>query len=331
LAGEEVRSTDLTRWFNTFGNRIQIINLYGPTETTLAKFYYNILPFDTNRARIPIGKPITSTRAVLLNNEMEVCEEGTIGEIYIRTPYRSLGYYNNKLLNEMKFIQNPFSNTVGDLIYKTGDLGRLLPDGNLEFMGRKDRQVKIRGQRVELEEIENVIMQAETVQDAVVVAKTTSSGEIIIGAYVRPITPSSVEDDEDLNKLEDYRAHLTNQLPEYMIPTYVMELSSIPLSGNGKVDYASLPDLKRAQFEAPIGEIEQEIANIWIELLNLERVGRYDDFVELGGSSITMINLIANIYDVFEVDLSLDVIFENAQLYYIAERVKLLQQENISN
>jgi amino acid adenylation domain-containing protein len=157
LAGEKIIPSQLTYWYETFSNRIQLYNLYGPTETTMAKLFYPIQPQDAWRSSIPIGKPIKATRVLIMNNK-KICDVGEIGEIYIRTPYMTYGYFNNEHLQNERFIQNPFKKEK-DIIFKTGDLGRLLSDGNIDFVGRVDRQIKIRGQRVELSEIENDFLQ----------------------------------------------------------------------------------------------------------------------------------------------------------------------------
>ncbi len=164
LAGEKVRPWSLKYWYDIFGERIQLINLYGPTETTLAKLFYYIQKEDCKKKEIPIGKPIEGCKVILVDGEGNISDKG---EIYIRTPYRTKGYYKNDSLNQSRFIQNPFSKQE-DIIYKTGDYGRLLPDGNIVFTGRKDKQIKIRGNRVEVDEIERKIESYPAIKDCVV-------------------------------------------------------------------------------------------------------------------------------------------------------------------
>lgn len=165
LAGEKVLPEYVEEWFSVFGERISLINLYGPTETTLAKLYHIITPEDVKAGIIPIGKAITGAKAILLNKELKPSIQG---EIYIRTPYRTLGYYKDEELNRKKFIQNPFSEKEDDLIYATGDMGKLLDNGEIVFLRRQDNQVKIRGFRVELSEIENQLLKMEQVNNCVV-------------------------------------------------------------------------------------------------------------------------------------------------------------------
>lgn len=168
MAGEKINPVDLKRWYGKFGDRIQLVNLYGPTETTMIKMAYFIRSSDVDRKNIPVGKAISGTKTYILDENMCLCNEGDIGEIYIETPYMTHGYYKNSKLNEEKFIKSPFGSSPEDIIYKTGDLGRLLPDGNTEYLGRVDRQVKIRGNRIEPGEIESELLSFDGISSCVV-------------------------------------------------------------------------------------------------------------------------------------------------------------------
>lgn len=168
LAGERIVPGELSAWYEKFGDRIQLVNLYGPTETTLAKLHHFIQPDDVNSNHIPIGKPIEGCKVILLDQERQICGKGQSGEIYIRTPYRTHGYYKDDELNGKSFIQNPFSQDPADIIYKTGDIGRILPDGSIEFLNRIDRQIKVRGHRVEISEIEKQLIHVPGVTECVV-------------------------------------------------------------------------------------------------------------------------------------------------------------------
>lgn len=317
LAGEEIHPSDLTDWFRKMGDRIQLVNLYGPTETTLAKLFYRITSDDINRVRIPIGQPISGTRAVILDEFMQVCEVGVKGEIYIRTPYRSLGYFNDNDLNNEKFIPNPFSNNQLDLIYKTGDLGRVLEDHNIEFLGRVDRQIKIRGYRVELEEIESKIIHSDLVGSVAVITHQLPSGDVQIRAFV---TPSSKTDHVGDELESEIKESLIRLLPDYMIPSRIIVISEMPVTNSGKIDYSSLVSVvDDDQYEKPIGEIEEGIAEIWGDILGIEKIGRTDDFMKLGGNSIYIMNMIAQIYERFEVELSLEQVFTDSRLNNVAD------------
>lgn len=184
MSGEKIISYSLKNWYTIFGERIQLVNLYGTTETTMIKTYYLINKEDFNLENIPIGKPISGARIIILDENKKLCSPGTFGEIYIRTPYRTFGYYNDSDLNKEKFIINPFSNDENDLLYKTGDIGRQLADGNYELQGRKDNQIKIRGNRVEISEIENVLLKNPMISNAVITKNTINEEDVICAYYI---------------------------------------------------------------------------------------------------------------------------------------------------
>ncbi|WP_338020298.1 non-ribosomal peptide synthetase [Paenibacillus marchantiae] len=321
LAGEEIVPQKLKSWYEAIGDRVQLVNLYGPTETTLAKLFYRIKPQDVYRASMPIGQPISGTRVIILNDDLQMCPVGTKGEIIIRTPYRSLGYLHEEGLNREKFIQNPFSERDNDLVYKTGDIGRALPDGNIEFLGRKDRQVKIRGHRVELAEVERVIMASGLVKDVAVIVKEAPSEELVLIAYVIPNTEIKANY-EPVYPYETYIRKVENHLLEPMIPSYFIELSKFPINANGKIEYSALPEPEMVEYVSPVGRFEQEISEIWTEILGVEFIGREHHFLHLGGNSINIMNMIAKVYEKYEVDLTLEVIFENSRLSDIARYVE---------
>lgn len=174
LAGEKISVEGLGRWYRHYGDRICLVNLYGPTETTLAKTYHYIREEDLRRNNVPVGKPIDGCKIAVISETNQLCLDGEIGEIIIRTPYRTLGYYNDEEQNNKRFIQNMFSDKKDDIIFRTGDYGRWLNDGNLELTGRKDRQIKIRGHRVELDACENIFEQHPEIHECAVVFKTVS-------------------------------------------------------------------------------------------------------------------------------------------------------------
>ena len=183
LAGEALAPADVKRWKEVFGERIGLVNLYGPTETTVTKLYYFVQPGDEHRPSIPIGKPMPDTAALVVNTRAVSASPGS-GEIYIRTPYCSLGYYGEPGLTGEVFVANPFSGDEEDVIYKTGDYGRMLEDGNLEYLGRRDQQVKVRGVRVELVEVENLLRECGEVRDVAVVDREDGEGTKYLCAYV---------------------------------------------------------------------------------------------------------------------------------------------------
>ncbi|HSD45777.1 MAG TPA: amino acid adenylation domain-containing protein, partial [Pyrinomonadaceae bacterium] len=184
LTGEPLYPADVKRWIDTFGERIKLLNIYGTTETSLSKLAYEVRPEDVERPSIPVGKPIKGSAVMLMDVAGKPCRHGTVGEIYIRTPYRSFGYYEDPELTGKVFVQNPFSQDPNDLVHKTGDYGRLLEDGNLEHLGRRDQQVQIRGVRVELGEIENLLRAHSAVADVAVVDRDDAEGNKFLVAYL---------------------------------------------------------------------------------------------------------------------------------------------------
>lgn len=325
MAGERINPSELFNWYNIFGERIQLVNLYGSTETTMVKTYYLIQPMDAERANIPIGKPMKGARVIILDEHMNICSPGDKGEIYIRTPYRTYGYYNNPELNSQKFIQNPFNNDPQDIIYKTGDLGRILPDGNLEFLGRIDRQVKIRGIRVELEEIENLLTRHERIKEAVVTENVLLNGESVLCAYVVVHTESNMDKCE-WNDLElSLRTYLQERLPIYMVPAYIVKLDMLPLTQNRKIDYNSLPEIDDSNSSghiAPRDEIENRVVEICKDILGKEAVGVNENFMQIGGHSLNVMTLVSRIYQEFGVEIPLGQVFSDASIEGIAEYIK---------
>jgi len=188
---------------------------------------------DITKDRIPVGKPMEGAKAIILDKDNNICDIGVSGEIHIRTDFSTYGYYNLPKLNKEKFIQNPFSSRKGDLIYKTGDIGRLLPDGNIELLGRIDRQVKIRGNRIELDEVENMILKYGNIKEVVVTDKKYDDGDKYLCGYI-------VSEKEIITS--ELREYLESELPDYMIPSYFIELDKLPINPNGKIDRNALPE-----------------------------------------------------------------------------------------
>ncbi len=304
LAGEKIAPQDLENWYRAIGERVQLVNIYGPTETTLAKLFYRIRSADVERDVIPIGNPIPGAKVIILNKELKICGPGEVGEIYIRTPFRSYGYYKDPTLNAEKFITNPFGDNPGDIIYKTGDLGKWnREEGHIEFVGREDRQVKIRGFRVELDEIEKRLREYPGIQEAVVLFRVTGTGNQIICSYFKG--------DISIPELKQY---LGRELPDYMAPSFYIKMETFPLNINGKFDYKALPGpdaVERKEFAAPRNEIEKRMAGIWTEILGIERIGINDGFLDMGGNSLNAMSLTARVYKEFNVNLQLSVIFAN--------------------
>ncbi|MBJ7312354.1 amino acid adenylation domain-containing protein, partial [Rugamonas sp. CCM 8940] len=262
-----------------------LVNSYGPTEATVCSTVYACSP--NQAGAVPIGKPLPNTQLYILDDLLQAVPLGVAGEIYIGGLGVARGYLNRAELTAERFLVNPFG---PGRLYKTGDLGRWLADGNVEFLGRKDFQVKIRGFRIELGEIEARLAQCRGVREAVVLARQDQPGEKRLVAYLTGTPGSAAE----------LRAELSTQLADYMLPAAFVVLDQLPLTSNGKIDRQALPapDMTAAalrQYAAPQGELECVVAGIWQDLLGLARVGRNDHFFELGGHSLLAVQLMTRI------------------------------------
>lgn len=322
MAGEVISPRDVKRWMDVFGERVQLVNLYGPTETTMVKFFHCITRPDAHRTSIPIGKPIDGTRALVVSPEGKACPPNFAGEIYIRTPYMTLGYYKAPELTRQVFIPNPFSKDPNDIVYRTGDLGRMLPDGTFEFLGRSDFQVKIRGVRVELGEIENALRACDGVKDSAVIVARDHNDEPYLVAYVAA---------DPQTQVEILRDRIATELPPNFVPSVIIRLDQLPLTSNGKVDRKALPVPEKQRwnqraFRALETSTEKELGTIWSDLLGIERIGADDDFFSLGGHSLLATQLMSRIRAAFEVEVPLGALFEGPT---IAKLAKVVEQKQI--
>uniref|UniRef100_UPI00387EB368 non-ribosomal peptide synthetase n=1 Tax=Xenorhabdus szentirmaii TaxID=290112 RepID=UPI00387EB368 len=294
-----------------------LLNAYGPTETTTFATMYEITsPVDAIHA-IPIGRPIGNTRIYLLDPQGQPVPQGVTGEIYIAGAGVARGYLNRPELTAERFLADPFSLDANERMYKTGDLGRWLPDGNLEYLGRNDFQVKLRGFRIELGEIEAKLMEHHGVREAVVLARPDESGQKHLVAYLQPHTGIELTPAE-------LRQYLAQHLADYMLPGAFVILAHFPLTPNGKLDRQALPApdasaVVMQRYEAPEGETELALARIWQKLLKLEHIGRHDHFFELGGHSLLAIQLIAHIRQDMARELSLQQLFDHPVLLDLAK------------
>jgi amino acid adenylation domain-containing protein len=312
LSGEKINPPDLVDWYETFGERIQIVNLYGPTETTLAKLHYLIDKDDINRLRIPIGTPIKGSRVIILDENFNLCGPLVKGEICIRTPFRSHGYYNDPGLNRKKFIQNPFNDDPADILYRSGDLGMVLADGNIDILGRIDRQVKLRGMRIELEEIESVLIKYPAVKEAVVVKKELSTNNEFLCAYVTEKNEHQL-DKSMLNK------YLAGKLPGNMVPSVIIQIEEITRNPNGKIDYKKLPDPTaeaKGLGREPKNHIEEKLLDLWSGILGRDKanINVTIGFFEAGGNSLNIMALVSKIHREFDIKIPLNEIFKNSTI-----------------
>ena len=318
MAGEAILPADVRRWSDIFGDRIQLVNLYGPSETTMTKFFHLVTRQDGDRTLVPIGKPMPGTSALVVDDHGRPCPAGAVGEILIRTPYRSLGYFGRADLTRAVFIPNPFSQDPSDLVYRTGDLARLHKDGTFELLGRRDHQVKVRGERVELGAIETALRSHASVRDVAVVDRDDATGTKYLCAYVVLADGAAVP---------ELRDALAADLPAAMVPSAFVTLDTLPRLINGKIDRAALPPPERdrsraeATSERPRNPVEERLAGLFEEILNVSRVGIHESFFELGGHSLLATQLVSRIRRAFGIALPVRALFDAPTVGGIARHI----------
>ena len=291
-------------------------NMYGPTETTI---YATIQRVEAPDDRVPIGRPIPNTRIYVLDKYRQPVPLGVMGELWISGEGVSCGYLGRPELTAEQFVVDPFRND-GDTMYRTGDVGRRLPDGALEYLGRTDHQVKVRGFRIELGEIETTLLRQPGIKEAAVVVREDVPGDRRLVAYL-------VRDSASTPSAPDTAARLRHTLPHYMIPNAWVELGTLPRTANGKIDRSALPeptrrrDASSGSFVEPRTASERTMAEIWREILQLDLVGARDDFFARGGHSLTATMLANRIRSVFGVEMSLVSIFETPTVAGLARTV----------
>jgi amino acid adenylation domain-containing protein len=327
FAGEPLTGTLIAQWRSAFPESGQIANFYGPTETTLAKCYYEV-PAGNVEGVQPIGWPLPSTQALVLADRDRLCGSGEPGEIVIRTPFRSLGYLNAAPADQQRFAPNPFRATDDqDLIYYTGDRGRYRPDGAIEILGRLDDQVKIRGMRVEPDEVNAALARHPAVRESIVLARESdrTPHEKFLAAYVVAVVRPAPS-------VRDLRQFLHDQLPEYMVPTAYILLAAMPLTPNGKVDRRALPMPDAAPLElesivdAPRTPVEEALVDIWQHVMGRVQIGIHANFFEMGGHSLMATQIVSRVRQVFKIELPLRSLFETPTVAGLAEQIETALQ-----
>jgi len=337
LSGEPINPTELRKWYRIFNDRIQLVNYYGPTETTMIKTFHPIGGNDLEKANIPAGFPMRGARVIILDRYMKICDRGIVGEIYIRTAYDTHGYLDNPGLNAGRFIKNPFNKDGRDFIYKTGDMGRRLENGEIEILGRIDRQVKIRGIRVELGNIENCLLKHSKVEKAIIINRESESGENFLGAYIvfkKQEVPGGLRpgDTGSVLTAPGLKEHLAKELPDYMIPSYFIPIEKVPLTANGKIDIKALPEYKIKIHKgaiAPRTAIEEKLTELWAEILGIgkDMIGIDSNFFQLGGHSLTTMTLLSRIHRELDVRIPLSEIFKTPRIKELAKYIKEKSKE----
>jgi acyl-coenzyme A synthetase/AMP-(fatty) acid ligase len=285
IGGEALNMESLSFW-RTHAPSTRLINEYGPTETVVGCSMYEVAAYDVTFGPVPIGRPVANTRLYVLDEDLQPVEQGVTGELYIGGDGVGVGYLRRRGLTDERFIPDPFSGRTRDRLYRTGDLARFGANGNLEYLGRIDSQVKIKGFRIELDEVEAVLNQYAGVRECAVLAREDATGERRLIAYV-------VCDAQKATESEDIKKFMQLKLPEYMIPSTFVSMNALPLTTNGKVDRNALPVPERkSNASAQPGTVvkysmvQQTLMRIWGDVLKLDVIGLDDNFFDLGGDSI---------------------------------------------
>ncbi|MFB6848113.1 amino acid adenylation domain-containing protein, partial [Streptomyces sp. NPDC056373] len=312
LGGEALPGT-LVEQFAERLPGVELCSFYGPTETTVHVTYW---AWNGGHHQPSLGRPVSNTRIYVLDQWGRPLPAGAAGEIHVAGVQVARGYLNRPELTRERFLDDPF--VPGARMYRSGDVGRWLPDGSVEFLGRNDFQVKVRGLRIELEEIEARLARVPGVREAAVVADRRDTGAPRLVAYF-----SGTDEELDADALRD---HLGQVLPDYMVPAAFVRLDALPLSHNGKVDRQALPApdadaYAHRAYAPPEGEVEQGLAAIWAEVLGVEQVGRRDHFFELGGHSLTAVQVVSRVRSVFGAELPLSAVFARPSLLDMAQEV----------
>lgn len=321
LFGGETADPKWAREILRHGAPGRLLHVYGPTETTTFALWYPVEQVADDATSIPIGRPIANTQIYLLDQFMNPVPIGVPGELYIGGPGLALGYHNDAELTLRRFIPNPFGNGLGSRLYRTGDIARYRSDGNIEFLGRLDNQVKLRGFRIELEEIEVALSQHPAVATAAVLLREDQPGEKRLVAYVVPVDASGVTTGE-------LRHFLKQRLPGYMVPSNYIVLDTLPLTPNGKVDRRALPAPDREQDISPptsnetTDDVEERLIQIWERVLGTRPINPSDDFFELGGHSLLAILMFSEVERVFGRRIPLSTLLESATIAHLSTVIR---------
>ncbi|MGB5874534.1 MAG: amino acid adenylation domain-containing protein, partial [Bacteroidota bacterium] len=324
VGGESPSPQKLQQWFELTAGQVAFVNAYGPTESTIAATMYAIPEpcrlEDGAPSCIPIGTPIQNVQIYILDSELRPVPVGAVGTMFIGGVGLAHGYLDRADATAEKFIPNPFSEGPGERLYDSGDRARFLPDGNIEFLGRRDHQVKIRGFRIELGEIEAKLHERQDVAEAAVVLREDTPGDKQLVAYIVPMHDATVES-------RDLFEALKTELPEYMVPGNIVTLETMPLTATGKIDRKALPAPEPGDVEGDASThaqrtpTEEMLAGVWNNILGMKPVTADDNFFDMGGHSLRATQMLSRINDVFAVDLPLRTIFDSPTLGTLAHAI----------
>jgi len=314
VGGEEVPKS-LLKELNMYDG-LKVYNVYGPTETTI----WSTVKLVEDENTPTIGTPISNTQIYIVDNNNKIVPIGVPGELCIGGDGLARGYFNRQELTSEKFVVNPFE--AGTRMYRTGDLARWLPSGEIEFLGRIDNQVKIRGFRIEVGEIESKLLNHENIRQAVVVAKEDKNKQKYLCAYAVC--------EKELNKTE-IRDYLRESLPEYMVPSYFMQIDQMPLISSGKINRKALPEINiegiiTSEYEAPRDDIEQRLVELWCEILEIEKIGINDNFFDFGGHSLNATILVGRIHKELNVNVPVKELFKAKNIKELGKYIRLMDK-----
>jgi len=326
FGGEALMPAVLEKWYSNFPST-NLVNMYGITETTVHVTYKHITATEILENKSNIGKPIATLSCYVLDVDFKPAPIGVVGELCVGGAGVARGYHNRPELTTEKFVDDPFN--AGQKIYRSGDFARVLPSGDLEYLGRKDDQVKIRGHRIELHEVEDGVKKLDAIKDAIVLTLKNSAEEHELVAYI--ILEQSADGNPSI-----FRNELIGKLPGYMIPSHFVVLDDFPKTANGKFDKSALPELggsveRAVEYVAPRNDIDEKIVTIWKEILDIDEIGIKDNFFDLGGHSLKATRVISKIQEEFGVKIDLKNLFIDPTIEHLSGFVETLQWMNDSS
>ena len=322
FGGEALVPFKLKSWHEQYP-QVKLVNMYGITEVTVHATYREIGKEEIENNISNIGQPIPTTSLYILDENRALVPQGVIGEIYVGGSGISRGYLNKEELTRSRFLDNPYRK--GERFYRSGDLGRLLENGDVEYLGRIDNQVQLKGFRIELKEIEHHLLQYASIQDAVVIKRDSEEGHPYLCAYYTG---------EEVVEVSSLRAHLGDHLPGYMIPSYFVKLEEFPVTSNNKIAVSQLPspdnEILGSSYKAPGNELEEQMAAVWAHVLKVSRVGVQDNYFSMGGDSLKAIGLISNINTKLNSSLTIADLYSYQTIEELAEKIKGTENNNES-
>ncbi|NBI31018.1 non-ribosomal peptide synthetase [Chengkuizengella marina] len=322
LGGEPINMNKLQSWLFT-NKEVELVNTYGPTECTDVSSYYRVNKQDYIQTNVPIGKAVYNTELYIMDKNLTLMPTGVAGELCIGGTGLAKGYFNAGEITSEKFVENPYK--LGEKVYRTGDLVKRLPDGNLEYLGRMDYQVKIRGMRIELEEIERQLLDHTDIEESIIVVKEEGTDKKLCAYVVCS---------KELN-VTQLREYLSQSLPDFMIPAIFVQLEQMPLTPNGKVNRKALPEPDfnnrvGVEYVAPTNELESQLVSLWEEGLGVDKIGIKDNFFELGGHSLNAVQIVSKVQKKLGIQLSLTDIFTNTSIEKLVKRIEELDERDYS-